>query len=162
MATYDTWIERLVACTVHIGDAFIHDNKTVYSLLVQYVGDLREAKSIMDKFKRTKLGRQAWMGLTDLYESSSFKDNIATEALAHIRDAHYGGERHNFTMSTYHSIMSKAFMDLRDAGPSHELSEQQQIATFKRGLTDKEAICCCNDADKLLRTLPPDQLLHLV
>ena len=34
MDAFDTRIARLVACTVHIGDAYIHDNQTVYSLLV--------------------------------------------------------------------------------------------------------------------------------
>lgn len=159
MDVYDTSIACLVACTVHHGDAFVHDNQNVYSLLVQYVGDLREAKSIMDCFKRSKLGRDAWLGLTNLYESASYKANLATEAMTTIRDAHYNGDKPNFSITTYHSILSKAFTNLLDAGPAHWLNDQQQITTFKRGLTDKEAIRCATNDDKHLRTLPAHEQL---
>ena len=154
LTAFDTRIARLVACTVHIGDAFVHDNQTVYSLLVQYVGTYREAKAILDKFKHTKLGRAAWIDLRSLYESLSFKDNIASEALAAISVCHYKGNLPNFKMKNYHAIMSQAFNDLGDAGPAHELTDSQQIVTFKRGLRCKEAIRCATAADKYLRTLP--------
>ena len=151
---FDTRIARLVACTVHIGDAYVHDNNTVYSLLVQYIGTYREAKAILDKFKRTKLGRSAWIDLRNLYESTSFKDNIASEALSAISVCHYKGNLPTFKMKNYHSIMSQAFNDLSDAGPAHALTDSQQIVTFKRGLSCKEAIRCATAADKYLRTLP--------
>ena len=154
MDAFDTRIARLVACTIHIGDAYVHDNQTVYSLLVQYIGTYREAKAILDKFKRTKLGRAAWIDLRSLYESTSFKDNIASEALAALAVCHYSGDKPTFKMKNYHAIMSQSFNDLSDAGAAHELTDSQQIITFKRGLRCKEAIRCSTAADKYLRTLP--------
>ena len=37
--TFNSRIDKLVACTLHHGDAYENDNSTVYSLLVQYVGN---------------------------------------------------------------------------------------------------------------------------
>lgn len=57
-----------------------------------------------------------------------------------MNNAVYKGDRQNFTLETYYSIMSKAFNDLEAAGPAHSLSEQQKITKFKQGLKDPNAI----------------------
>ena len=126
----------------------------MYSLLVQYIGIYREAKAILDKFEYTNLGRSAWIDLMNLYESTNFKDNIASEALTAISVCRYSGDKPTFQMKNYHAIMLQAFNDLGDAGPAHEFTDSQQIITFKHGIHCKEPIRCATAADKHLRTLP--------
>ena len=57
-----------------------------------------------------------------------------------ISNAIYKGERRNFTLDTYYDIMSKAFNDLEEAGPSYALNSQQKVTTFENGLKDQVAI----------------------
>ena len=79
---------------------------------------------------------------------------MATAAENDMSTANYHGERKGFTMQTYYSIMSKAFQDLKDAGPEHELSEANMITKFCTNVHCKEAIRCSTAASKELKKLP--------
>ena len=89
---YDSRIERLVACTMLVGDAYVEDNKTVYSLLIEYIGSNREAKPIVDSYKRSQNGRNSWKDLLTHFESSSYCDNLASRAEKAISNCFYTGE----------------------------------------------------------------------
>ena len=102
------------------GDAFCEDNRNVWSLLVQYIGETIKAKPITDRYSRSKNGQKCWKDLVVHYESESYKQNCVTEAEATIQNAHYSGDTNNFSFQTYYASLSTAFNNLQEAGPSYE------------------------------------------
>ena len=106
---------------------------------------------------RTNHGRNTWTALKSHYEFESYTDNLVSAAQLVLSNTIYNGERPRFTMGTYYSLYNKVFQDLQDAGPSHELTNQQQITAFKRGFRDHEAIRCTIQAFSQLASLPTDE-----
>lgn len=112
---HESRIDKLVACIAHQGNAFKEDPQKVWSLLSQHVGEVLEGKTICDRYHRSKDGRQTWHDLLLHFNSTAYKSNLATNAESKIKNAHYSGERGNFTMTSYYAAMSVAFNDLEEA-----------------------------------------------
>ena len=55
----------------------------------------------------------------------------------------YRGDRRNFTLETYYTVMSKAFNDLAEAGAAHALNDIKKVSAFEQGLQDPQAIQWC-------------------
>ena len=64
-----------------------------------------------------------------------------------ISEAHYEGEKPNFSILTYYSI-------LKEGEPNYEKNELQKIATFETGIKDKDAIRCCREAESEMELVP--------
>ena len=157
---YETRINKMVACIPHQDGAFIEDLQKVWSLLSQYVGEVLDGKTICDRYRCSKDGRQTWHDLLLHFDSTAYKSNLAMNAKAKIKNAHYSGERGNFMMTTYHIVMLVTFNDLEEAGRG--LSERQKIDKFMFGVNDHEAIQCCQTGETELKTKPsPEQTFTL-
>ena len=156
MAPFPTRMKRLVACTRLTGPQFAEDNGNVYGLIVQYVGT-SQGKSIVERHKSSRNGRRAWLDLLKHYQNDTYHQTLADRANAKIKNAHYIGERKNFTMNDYYNLMSKAFNDLALSDPTgtqHALSEPQKITKFIDGLKDIDSIRFAQTARRDLRRLP--------
>ena len=142
MSPFPTRMKRLVACSRLNGPQFDEDNGNVYGLIVQYVGT-SQGKSIVERHKSTRNGRRAWLDLLGHYQNDTYHQTLADRANAKIKNAHYIGERKNFTMNAYYNLMSNAFNDLALSDPTgtqHTLTEPQKIAKFIDGLKDMDSI----------------------
>ena len=64
---------------VHVGDAYMEDNREVWGLLSQYCSTNNEAKAITNRHKISKNGRTTWKELVLHFESASYKANCVTE-----------------------------------------------------------------------------------
>ena len=156
MAPFPTRMKRLVACSRLNGPQFDEDNGNVYGLIVQYVGT-SQGKSIVERYKQSRNGRKAWLDLLKHYQNDTYHQTLADRANAKIKNAHYIGERKNFTMNDYYNLMSKAFNDLALSDPTgtqHALSEPQKITKFIDGLKDIDSIRFAQAARRDLRRLP--------
>ena len=151
---YASRTERLIACTVHNGDAYAEDNREVWGLLAQYCASNEEAKAITDRHKISKNGRTTWKELVLHFESSMYKSNCVAEGNSLLSSTHYSGDRANFSFATYYARMNNAFNLLAEGGPSHTKNDAQKIADFENGISDSEAIRCCREAESELERLP--------
>ena len=131
---------RLKACVRLNGARFIRDREALYSLFIEHVGTEGIGSDIVNRFKTTKNGYSCYHAFNAHFRNASFLENKATSATTAMNNAVYKGDRQNFTLETYYSIMAKAFNDLEAAGPAHALSEQQKITKFEQGLKDPTAI----------------------
>ena len=83
---YDSNEKQLIACLNHSGQKYNTDRESVYSLLVQYVKG-SEAESIVDQFHQTRNGRAAYRAILSHMQSTSYMDNLRTEAMTKIQNA---------------------------------------------------------------------------
>ena len=69
--------------------------------------------------------------------------NKATAATSTINSAVYNGDRRNFTLEIYYTIMSKSYNDLSAAGYSHALNYTKKINAFEKVLKDPQTFRWC-------------------
>ena len=139
-AVYSSREEKLKACMELHGTIFREDSEAVYSLLVQHVGTTGTGSNIVRKYQTSKNGRSCYTEIKNHFQNASYKENLASAAENKIRDAKYYGDRRNFTLETYYTLMTGAFNDLELAGTAHALTEEQKITKFESGLVDDKAI----------------------
>lgn len=139
-AIYSSREEKLKACMQLYGTIFKEDSQAVYSLLVQHVGTTGTGSNIVRKHQTNKNGRSCYSEIKSHFQNASYKENLASAAENKIRDAKYYGDRRNFTLETYYTVMTGAFNDLQLAGTAHALTEEQKITKFESGLVDDKAI----------------------
>ena len=139
----DAWptrTDKLKNCILFNGASYLQDRETLYSLYVQYVGTEGVGSNIINKHVRSKNGRNCHQDFESHFRNESYLTNKATAATAILNAALYRGDRRNFTLETYYTVMSKAFNDLAESGPAHALNDVKKLSTFEQGLQDPQAI----------------------
>lgn len=152
------WASRsacLKACVHLNGACFIRDREALFSLFIEHVGTKGIGLDIVNRFKATKNGYSCYHAFNAHFHNASFLENKATSATTSMNNAVYKGDRQNFTLEIYYSIMAKAFNDLETADPAHSLSEQQKITKFDQGLKDPTAINWAITAKNQWNTFAP-------
>ena len=137
---WPTRLDKLKNCIVLSGPTFKEDNAALYSLFVQYIGTSGIGSNTVKKYAASRNGRQCHIDLRSHFRNDSYLENKATNATATIQQAHYRGDRRQFTLESYYTIMTTAFNDLEIAGPNHALSEAKKVAAFEYGLKEKDSI----------------------
>lgn len=100
------------ACIQFQGTIFKEYYEAVYYLLVQHIGITRTDSNIARKYQVIKYGRKCYIDIKSHFQNASYKENLASGAKNKIRDAKYFGERRNFTLDTYYTIITGALNDL--------------------------------------------------
>ena len=132
--------EKLQNCLKFEGPLFQDDTETLYTLLVQHIGTTGVGSNIVIKYKVTKDGRACYVELKRHFQNATYIENKATAANKVIAETKYYGDRRHFTLETYYTLMSQAFLELDSAGVVHTLSEEQKITKFESGLVEDKAI----------------------
>ena len=142
----DAWptrTDKLKNCILFTGASFTQDRETLYSLYVQYVGTEGIGSNIINKYTRSKNGRQCYLDFESHFRNESYLTNKASAATASMNSSVYRGDRRNFTLETYYTVMSKAFNDLAEAGVAHSLNDVKKVSMFEQGLQEPQAIQWC-------------------
>ena len=156
----DPWTtreEKLKMCVSLNGPNFQKDSQALYSLFIQYIGTEGVGSNIVNRFTRSKNGYQCYLDLDSHFRNDTHRENLASKANLSLSNVIYKGERRNFTLETYYSIMTKAFNDLALAGPTHALNEEKKVMTFEQGLRDPTAISWYITAKDRWNALPPHE-----
>lgn len=148
---------KLKACIVLRGDNFRTDSEHLYSMLNQHIGTTGVGSTFIHKYHISRNGYNCFRDIDNHFNSHSFKQNKASRATAALSNAVYQGDRRNFNIETYYSIMTTNFNALVNSGPDYALTEIQKIQKFEEGIKEVNAIKYCIDAKKDFDTLPPDQ-----
>ena len=129
--------EQIINCITLQGGNFKADNSSVWSLLQENsVGT--EAESIVNRYERTRNGREACNALLAHMESTSYLDNMKSRAMANLNSTVYKGEKKNFGIVRYYQVHSEAHNDLNSAG--EPLSDGMKITHFLSGLEEDVAL----------------------
>ena len=134
---YESTEKQLVACLRHAGENYYTDKEAVYSILVEHSKEL-EIELIVDQFSNTRNGRLVWVAVVNHMQSPSYMDSLKTAATSRIKNAHYQGEKRDFSIACYYTIHSSAHNDLETAG--EPMSEGMKITNFCNGLKDAIAV----------------------
>ena len=137
---YSSREDKLKVCMQLRGTVFKEDSEALYSLLVQHIGTTGTGSNIVRKHQLSKNGRSCYLEIKSRFQNASYKENLASAAENKIRDAKYYGDRRNFTLETYYTVMTSAFNDLALSGTAHALTEEQKITKFESGLVEEKAI----------------------
>ena len=106
-------------------------------LLVQHIGTTGTGSNIVRKHQINKNGRSCYVEIKSHFQNASYKENLASAVENKIRDAKYYGDRRNFTLETYYTVMTGSFNDLELAGTAHALTEEHKITKFESGLASR-------------------------
>jgi hypothetical protein len=146
--------DQLKACMKFEGPVFKADREALYSLLVEHVGTDGIGSSTINTFKTSKNGRNCFLALRAHFKNETYLDNLATEARKSLSLATWNGPRHKFSMESYYNIMATAFNRLKEAGPAHELNDEQKVNHFEQGLREPASIDYAIHAKREWNRLP--------
>ena len=132
--------EKLTNCITFQGDNYRSDREALYSLFVEHIGTTGTGSAFVNKYERTRDGHACYQDIKQHYANATYLQNKATSANAAIQNAFFHGNRRNFTIESYYTIMTNAFNDLNNSGPGYHLSEAQKIIKFEAGLKQDTAI----------------------
>ena len=135
--------EKLAKCLLLTGSAFRADSATLFSLYLQYIGTDGIGSNIVNKYISSKNGRNCHLDFESHYRNAAYLANKASAATMSMNNALYNGDRRNFSLETYYTVMCKAFNDLEDAGIAHALNDVKKVTAFEGGLKDPQAIQWC-------------------
>ena len=142
--TYDqAWAsreEKLTNCIIFQGDNYCSDREAFYSLFVEHIGTTGTGSAFVNKYERTRDGHACYQDIKKHYANATYLQNKATSANAAIQNAFFHGNRRNFTIESYYTIMTNAFNNLNNSGPGYHLSKAQKIIKFEAGLKQDTAI----------------------
>lgn len=110
--------------------------------------------NIINKYKTSKDGRSCYVELKKHFQNATYLENKATAANRVLTETKYYGERRNFTLETYYTLMSQCFLDLEQSDPVHHLTEEQKITKFESGLVEEKAISYSIQAKVQWNTTP--------
>ena len=134
---FDSTEAQLHDCIELRGSMFTQDKRTVYSLLVENC-KTSEAETMVEQYKLSRDGRKAWLAILSHMQSTSYMDNLKSNAMKAIKDAHYIGERREFGISKFFTVHSNAHNDLATA--DEPLSDGMKITHFMQGMKEATAI----------------------
>jgi hypothetical protein len=132
-AAYATPEDKLIAITLHSGEHYLVDNKTLYEELKPLVVD-GPGWGFIKKFDKAKDGRGAIMALKAQAEGQSAKLTQKTTAYAAMASASFRGQRRGYTFDNYVSIHQEAHNELLDL--EEEVPESKKVTDFLRGIQD--------------------------
>ena len=149
--------EKLMKCIVFRGDNFRSDRESLYSLFVEHIGTTGAGSAFVNKYENSRNGQACYVDIKHHYANATYLQNKATSANAAIQNAFFHGNRRNFTIESYYTIMTNAFNDLNNSGPGYHLSEAQKIVKFEAGLKQDTAIRYAITAKTTFDALPPNE-----
>ena len=134
-ATYASPEDKLIAITVHAGEHYEVDNRTLYEELKPLVVD-GPGWGFIKKFDKTKDGRGAVLALKAQAEGQSAKLTRKAKAYASMTSAAYRGQRRGYTFDNYVSIHQEAHNELLDL--EEEVPESKKVTDFLKGIQDPQ------------------------
>ena len=137
---YESQEARLYNCLPMRGNLFQSDSETLYALFVQHIGTTGTGSTTVNNHQLTRNGRQCYLELNNHFRNRSYLDNKAAKAEQSLQQATYSGDKRNFTLETYYTIMTNAFNDLEKAGNAHFLRDDQKVTKFENGLIDSKSV----------------------
>ena len=149
--------EKLMKCIIFLGDNFKTDRELLYSLFVEHIGTNGVGSAFINKYESTRNGYAVYRDIKQHYANDTYLQNKATAANHAIQNAFYHGQRKNFNIETYCTIMINAFNDLNNAGQEYHLTEPQKIVKFKAGLQEDTAIRYAISAKTTFDSLPANE-----
>jgi hypothetical protein len=108
---------------------FKADNKKVFEILYDAIGDHEDVKVWLKGHVRSKNGCEAWKAFKAHYYGGSQLDSIANRADDKIESLVYSGERQRYTFETHISHFKKAHLDLEKATGS-PVDERTKVRQF--------------------------------
>ena len=109
----------------------------VYSLLVQH-GKGSEIASIIERYAAMRNGRAAWRAMLAHMQSTRYMGTLKTQAMHHIKHAHYNGEKKDFGIAKYYTLHTSTHNDLAEAG--EPMTDRMKITNFCNGIKDAVAL----------------------
>ena len=121
--------------TVHFGDSFKHDNKTVWNKLHTLLVD-KPAYNHINSFATSKNGRNAWNTLVTFYEGEDFQQRLRETAFLKLQTTFYRGETNRFSFEKYVNIHLESHKMLQDArfNAGLGLDNESKITYFRNGI----------------------------
>ena len=89
---WPTRTDKLKNCILFRGASFTQDRETLYSLYVQYVNTDGIGSNIINKYIRSKNGRQCYLYFESHFRNESYLTNKASAATASMNSAVYRGD----------------------------------------------------------------------
>lgn len=149
-AEYETTEDRLIATTVHSGNHYAIDNKTLYDELKPMVID-GPGWSFIKQYDKSKDGRKAFLALKQQAEGQAAKLARKTKAYATLEQSAYRGPRRGYTFDSYVAAHQEAHNELMDL--EEPVSESRKVTSFLRGIQDAKLesgkVAVLGDASKL-------------
>ena len=130
---WTNWQDKLKNYFLRTGNSFKNDKINFYSLYCQYIGNKVVGSNIINKYHFTNNGRKCHQKFELHFWNDANLTNNATYATSTINRAVYNGDRRNFTLETYYTMMLKYFNDLSDLGYAHALNYTKKINAFEQG-----------------------------
>ena len=107
-----------------MGKLYKDDTESLYTLLVQHIGNSGNGSNIISKHKNSKNGRSYYLDLKGHFMTDSHNQTKLQRAENKISEATYLGEKRNWKIEDYYRIMYKPFNDLEQAGRVYALLEE--------------------------------------
>ena len=118
---------------MHCGQMYNGDKELVYLLLTQYSKDSK-AEAIVDRYHKSRDNRKAYEAIITYMQSTNYKDNLCTNALAKIAKATYSGKKKEFGITKYYMIHNQAHNDLATGG--QPMTDVMKITNFCNSIKD--------------------------
>ncbi|MGH7974029.1 MAG: hypothetical protein ACREBR_00785 [bacterium] len=132
-AVYASELEHLTSTVPLSGEHYNRDNIKVYGIIKSLALEGPGWNWIIH-LDREQNGRNAWKALTSHYEGDSMQSRTVDEAYKNIANAHYSGERRNFTFETFTNIHQRAHQDLKRLGEI--VTEKKKVRDFINNIHD--------------------------
>jgi hypothetical protein len=128
-------------CTVHFGDSFKLDNKTVWNKLHTLLVD-KPGYNHISSFALSKNGRNAWHTLITYYEGEDFQQRLRETAFLKLQNTFYRGETNRFNFEKYTNIHLDCHKMLQDAkfNAGLGLDNESKITYFRNGIKSEAGL----------------------
>ena len=127
--------ESMKTRTVHFGEGYKVDNRTVWNKLKVVLID-KPGYNHISQFNATRNGRSAWMALITYYEGEHYKQHLRETAFQKLQTTFYRGETGRFTFEKYVNIHKSAHKMLQDAQYNNGsgLDNETKVQYFRNGI----------------------------
>ena len=127
--------ESMKTRTVHFGQGFKIDNRTVWNKLKVVLLD-KPGYNHISQFNATRNGRAAWKALITYFEGEHYKQHLRETAFQKLQTTFYRGETGRFTFEKYVNIHKSAHKMLQDAqyNSGSGLDNETKVQYFRNGI----------------------------
>ena len=128
--------ESMKTRTVHFGDGYKVDNRTIWNKLKVVLIDKPGYITTSVYLMQTRNGRSAWMALIMYYEDEHYKQHLRETAFQKLQTAFYRGETGRLTFEKYVNIHKSAHKMLQDAQYNNGsgLDNETKVQYFCNGI----------------------------
>ena len=133
--------ESLKTRTVHFGEGFKVDNRTVWNKLKVALID-KPGYNHISQFNATRNGRSAWMALITYYEGQHYQQHLREIAFSKLQNTFYRGETARFNFEKYINIHKESHKMLQDAQYNNGLGldNETKVQYFRNGIKQDTGI----------------------